>query len=172
MNFEVKTGDTVLVIAGKDKGKTGKITASNREKGRVVVEGVNIVHKHRKPRSQKDRGGIKKEEASIDVSNVQIICPTCGKATRIAQAFDDKGNKHRVCKKCGAKLDSDKKVKAAKKEAKAEKVEKEEKPATKTAKTTKVEKEAKAPAKKETESKAKTTTKSTAKKSPAKTADK
>lgn len=172
MNFEVKTGDTVLVIAGKDKGKTGKITASDREKGRVVVEGVNIVHKHRKPRSQKDRGGIKKEEASIDVSNVQIICPTCGKATRIAQAFDEKGNKHRVCKKCGAKLDSDKKAKAVKKEANAESVEKAEKPATKKT-TTKVEKEAKAPTeKKETESKAKTATKTTARKSPAKAADK
>lgn len=170
MNFEVKTGDTVLVIAGKDKGKTGKITASNREKGRVVVEGVNIVHKHRKPRSQKDRGGIKKEEASIDVSNVQIICPICGKATRIAHVFDENGKKHRVCKKCGAKLDAEKKVKTAKKETKTEKA---EKPAAKTAKTTKVEKEAKAPsAKKETEPKAKTATKSTAKKSPAKTADK
>ena len=170
MNFEVKTGDTVVVIAGKDKGKTGKITASNREKGRVVVEGVNIVHKHRKPRSQKDRGGIKKEEASIDVSNVQVICPVCNKATRIAQAFDEKGNKHRICKKCGARLDAEKKAKAVKKESKVEKA---EKPATKATKTTKVEKEAKAPAaKKETESKAKATTKSTAKKSPAKTADK
>ena len=111
MNTELKKGDTVLVLAGKDKGKTGKITACNRHKGRVTVANVNIVSKHRKPRSQNDKGGIKKEEAPIDISNVQIVCPNCGKSTRIAQKFDEKGIKHRACKKCGAFMDGEKRAK-------------------------------------------------------------
>ena len=95
----------------------------------VVVEGVNIVHKHSKPRSQKDKGGIKKVEAAIDVSNVMIICPACGKPTRIAHKFDEKGNKHRACKKCGAFMDGvvvARAKKEAKKESSAKKVEKAE----------------------------------------------
>lgn len=121
MNSNLIKGDKVLVIAGKDKGKTGVITASNSKTRRVTVEGVNIVTKHRKPRSQKDRGGIKREEAGIDVSNVQIVCPACNKATRIAHTFDEQGKKHRVCKKCGALIDAKrvKVAKADKKEAKA-----------------------------------------------------
>ncbi len=119
MNSNLITGDNVVVIAGKDKGKTGKITARDSKNGRVTVEGVNIVAKHRKPRSQKDRGGIKREEASIDVSNVQLICPSCNKATRVAHTFDQQGNKHRVCKKCGAVIDA-KRVKVQKAETKKE----------------------------------------------------
>ena len=119
MNSNLRTGDTVLVIAGKDKGKQGKILSSDAEKCRVVVEGVNIVSKHRKPRSQTDKGGIKKEEAPINVSNVQIICPNCGKATRIAHSFDEKGKKHRMCKKCNKTMDGEIKAKATK-SAKAE----------------------------------------------------
>ena len=136
MNSNLRTGDTVVVIAGKDKGKIGKITASNSEDNRVVVEGVNIVHKHRNPRSQTEKGGITKVESGIDVSNVQIICPTCHKATRIAHIVDEKGKKHRMCKKCSAILDTNKKVKTVKKETKAVKAEDTE---------TKVEKEAKKP---------------------------
>ena len=117
MNSNLIKGDKVLVIAGKDKGKTGIITASDSKSRRVTVEGVNIVTKHRKPRSQKDRGGIKREEAGIDVSNVQIVCPSCNKATRIAHTFDEQGRKHRVCKKCGALIDA-KRVKVAKAEKK------------------------------------------------------
>ena len=137
MNSNLRTGDNVVVIAGKDKGKTGKILSSDGEKGRVVVEGVNIIHKHSKPRSQKDKGGIKTREASIDVSNVMIICPACGKATRIGHAFDDKGTKHRACKKCGAFMDGEKKARAKKEvkktEPAAKKVEKAEEKATKAA---------------------------------------
>ncbi len=134
MNSNLVKGDTVVVIAGKDKGQTGKITASDSKKRRVTVEGVNIVAKHRKPRSQKDKGGIKREEAGIDVSNVQLICPSCNKATRIAHTFDEQGKKHRVCKKCGALIDAKrvKVAKADKKEAKAASAD--------TEKTTKVEK--------------------------------
>lgn len=120
MNSNLRTGDNVKILAGKDKGKTGVIIASDATRGRVTVEGVNIVTKHTKPRSQKDRGGIKKESASIDVSNVQIVCPTCGKTTRIAHKVDENGTKHRLCKKCGAFMDGEKKSRV-KKEAKAEK---------------------------------------------------
>jgi len=114
MNSNLKTGDTVVVITGKDKGKKGKIVASDAQKSRVVVANVNIVSKHRKPRSQTDKGGIKKVEAPIDVSNVQIICPVCGKATRIGHMIDEKGNKHRMCKKCKALMDGEKRIKVAK----------------------------------------------------------
>ncbi|MBQ9785931.1 MAG: 50S ribosomal protein L24 [Clostridia bacterium] len=134
-NSNIRTGDTVLIIAGKEKGKTGKVIASDTEKARVTVENINIVHKHRKPRSQKDQGGIKKVEAPISVSNVQIVCPACKKATRIAHGFDEQGTKHRVCKKCGAYMDAERKTKTAKAtKAKAEKTEVKE---AKEAKTTK-----------------------------------
>lgn len=131
MNSNLRTGDTVKVICGADKGKTGVIIASDAERGRVIIEGVNIVSKHRKPRSQKDKGGIKKEAAAINVSNVLIVCPECGKATRIAHKLDDKGEKHRACKKCGAFMDGAKKTRAKKdaksvKETKSAKVEKAE----------------------------------------------
>lgn len=116
MKMTVKTGDNVVVIAGKDKGKTGKVTAVNAEQGRVVVENVNIVSKHQKPRTQQDKGGIFKRPAPVDASNVQVICPVCGKATRVAHAEVD-GKKVRVCKKCNASLDKEF-VKQTKKEAK------------------------------------------------------
>ncbi len=140
MNSNLRTGDTVKVIAGADKGKTGVIIASDAQRGRVTIEGVNIVSKHRKPRSQKDRGGIKKEAAAINASNVLIVCPACGKTTRIAHKLDEKGEKHRACKHCGAILDGAKKA-HAKKDAKATKVAKEskvEKAVEKEEKTSKV----------------------------------
>ena len=86
MKMTIKTGDTVLVIAGKEKGKTGKVTAVYAGEGRVLVDGINMVSKHQKPRSQQDKGGIIKKNAPIDVSNVQVVCPVCNKATRVAHA--------------------------------------------------------------------------------------
>ena len=144
MNSNLRTGDTVMVMAGADKGKTGVIIASDAKRGRVTIEGVNVVTKHTKPRSQKDRGGIKKEPASIDVSNVLIVCPSCGKTTRIGHTIDDKGDKHRTCKKCGAFMDGTKKARVKKdttkatkatkeKDSKVEKAETKEKAATKKA---------------------------------------
>ena len=112
----IKTGDNVLVIAGKDKGKTGKVTAVNSAANKVLVENVNVVTKHQKPRSQQDKGGIVKKSAPIEASNVQVICPVCGKATRIAHS-EIEGKKVRTCKKCNASLDKEF-VKASKKEAK------------------------------------------------------
>lgn len=116
MKMTIKTGDNVLVIAGKDKGKTGKVSAVNADSNKVLVENVNIVTKHQKPRSQQDKGGIFKRPAPIEASNVQVVCPTCGKATRVAHN-EVEGKKVRICKKCNASLDKEY-VKATKKEAK------------------------------------------------------
>lgn len=104
MALNVKKGDTVLVIAGKDKGKTGKVLVAMPADNSVVVAGVNIIAKHKKPRSAQDKGGIIKRENKIDASNVQIVCPSCSKATRVAHNDKD-GKKERICKKCGASLD-------------------------------------------------------------------
>ncbi len=112
MSLNVKKGDTVLVLAGKDKGKSGKVLVAQPADNSVVVAGVNIIAKHKKPRSAQDKGGIIKKEGKIDASNVQVICPTCGKATRINNVMVD-GKKIRQCKKCSANIDE-----AAKKETK------------------------------------------------------
>ena len=114
MKLSVKKGDNVLVIAGKDAGKTGEILEVNREAGRVVVAGVNIQAHHKKPRSKDDKGGIIKTEGAIDVSNVQVVCPVCKKAVRVAHKEED-GKMVRFCKKCGATLDMKKAVKNSKK---------------------------------------------------------
>lgn len=130
----VKKGDQAVVISGKEKGKKGKVAQVIPSTGKVVIENVNVVSRHKKPRSAQDKGGIMKKAAPIDASNVMVVCPACGKATRVAHKIID-GEKARVCKKCGASLDKDMK-KQVKKDAKAE---------TKAAKaeTTKAEKSAK-----------------------------
>ena len=122
-NMNVKTGDTVVVITGKDAGKIGKVLKVSPKTNRVVVEGVNIVTKAHKARSAQDKSEFKKVEAAIDVSNVMPVCPKCGKATRVKHAEVD-GKKVRICK-CGANLDEKVKVekKAASKKAAAAKVE-------------------------------------------------
>ncbi len=116
MKMTIKTGDNVLVIAGKDKGKTGKVTAVYADKSKVLVEGINIVSKHQKARSQQEKSTIIKKSAPIDASNVQVICPVCGKATRVAHS-EVAGKKVRSCKKCNGSLDKEF-VKQTKKEAK------------------------------------------------------
>lgn len=119
--MEIKKGDNVVVIAGKEKGKRGKVLETSPKTQRVVVEGVNVVSKHKKPRSAQDKGGIIKQTNPIDSSNVMVVCPTCDKATRISHKLVD-GKKARVCKKCGASLDREH-VKAVKKDSKAVKAE-------------------------------------------------
>lgn len=104
MSFRVKKDDNVVVIAGKEKGKTGKVMHVDPEKGFVKVENTNMVSRHRKPRSAQDAGGIAKMEGNIHISNVQIICPSCNKATRIGVKLEG-DKKLRVCKHCGAELD-------------------------------------------------------------------
>ena len=116
MKMTIKSGDSVVVIAGKDKGKTGKVTAVYADENKVLVDNVNIVSKHQKPKSQQDKGGIFKRPAPIEASNVLVVCPVCGKATRVGHKEVD-GKKFRTCKKCGASLDKEF-VKATKKEAK------------------------------------------------------
>ncbi len=116
--MNVKVNDTVLVITGKYKGKQGKVLATDPKAGKVRVEGVNMVHKHEKARRANETSKIVTEEGAIDVSNVEVVCDKCGKATRVAHAEVD-GKKVRVCKKCGAVLD---KAFVKKSKAKAEEV--------------------------------------------------
>ena len=106
----VKTGDTVKVITGEDKGATGKVQKVFPETGRVIVEKVNMVKKHQKPRGQGMPGGIIEKEASIDASNVMIVCPKCGKAAKMGHKINDgegkaSRRKVRVCKECGATIE-------------------------------------------------------------------
>ena len=101
MNF--KTGDKVVVIAGKDKGKEGKISHVLRAENRVVVEGVNVVKKHVKPRRQGETGGIVDAEGAIYASKVMPVCPKCGKATRVGHKIEG-DKKVRICKHCGAEI--------------------------------------------------------------------
>ena len=97
----VKTNDTVVVLSGKDKGKKGKVLQVSPKEGKVIVEGLNIVTKHVKPRRQGEAGGIVKAEGAMYASKVQAVCPKCGKATRIGHKILDDGTKVRVCKNEG-----------------------------------------------------------------------
>ena len=102
--MNLKVGDKVVVIAGKDKGKEGKIIKTLRNDNKVVVEGVNMITKHDKPNAQNENGGIIKMEAPIHVSNVMIIDPKTKKRTRIAHEIDDKGKKQRISVKSKERL--------------------------------------------------------------------
>ena len=102
--MKVKVNDTVVVITGKYKGKQGKVLKTYPDHETVIVEGVNLVHKHEKARKANETSRIVNEEAPISVSNVEVVCDKCGKPTRVAHAEID-GKKVRVCKKCGASLD-------------------------------------------------------------------
>ena len=111
--MHVKSKDTVIVISGKDKGKKGKITVAFPKLNRVTVEGVNMVTKHQKARNQMQPGGIIHKEMPVDASNVMLVCPKCGKATRVSHKVTREQNDNgkmqrkmiRVCKKCGAEID-------------------------------------------------------------------
>lgn len=100
----VKTGDTVLVISGKDKGKKGTVLAVSPKEGKIIVEKVNMVSKHVKPRRMGEQGGIIKAEGAMYASKVQIVCPRCKKQTRVAHKVYDNGTKERICAKCGEAL--------------------------------------------------------------------
>ena len=107
----VKKGDTVIVINGKDESKKGKVLSVNPDNSTVLVEGVNIVKKHKKPRSQFQQGGIVPQESPIHSSKVMLVCNKCGKPTRIAKKVHENGDKDRACKKCGEVIDNIKSVK-------------------------------------------------------------
>jgi large subunit ribosomal protein L24 len=101
--LKLKKEDTVKIIAGKDKGKTGKVIRVNHTTGKVIVQDINIIKKAVRPKRQNEKGGIIKLEAPIDASKVMIVCKKCGKPTRIGYKFDG-NDKVRFCKKCGELL--------------------------------------------------------------------
>lgn len=102
----VKTGDQVVVINGKDRGARGKVMAVSPAEGKVIVEKVNVVKKHVKPRKMGEQGGIIEAEAALYACKVQLVCPKCGRPTRVGHVVEN-GKKMRVCKKadCGAKFE-------------------------------------------------------------------
>ena len=102
--MHVKSGDTVKVIAGKDKGKEGKVVTAIPSKNKVIVEGVAVVKRHTKARMQGQESGIITREAAIDASNVMRVCLSCGKAARTGIKVYEDGSKARYCKKCNAEI--------------------------------------------------------------------
>ncbi len=103
--MHVKKGDTVRVIAGKDLGKRGKILEVIPDTRRVIVEGVNVVHRHTRPTRELPQGGIVENEAPVNASNVQLICPRCSKNSRVGRQVLDSGKKVRICRKCNEVID-------------------------------------------------------------------
>ena len=118
-SMNVRSGDTVEIIVGdvESRGKRGRVIVANPKTNRVVVEGLNLVTKHRKPRSAQEQGGKFEQPRMIDVSNVALVCPKCNQTTRVAHVLGDNGKYLRACKKCGAVIDA----KAEKKQARAAK---------------------------------------------------
>ncbi len=106
--LHIKKGDTVLVISGDDRGNKGKVLEVSPKEGKVIVEGLNMVKKHVKPRKMGENGGIVEAEGALYVSKVQVVCPSCKKATRVAhkKEADENGKNRsiRICKKCGEVL--------------------------------------------------------------------
>ena len=102
----IRKNDNVVVVAGKDRGKRGRVLQVVPDKNRVVVEGVNFIKKHTRPNPQANIiGGIVEREASLHASNVQIVCPECGAPTRIGRLLLGDGRKVRVCRKCDGAVD-------------------------------------------------------------------
>ena len=102
--LHVKKDDTVVILSGKDKGKKGKVLEVSPSERKVIVEGCNMVTKHVKPRRMGEPGGIIKAESAIYACKVQIVCPHCGKPTRIGHKVLQDGTKERTCRKCGESL--------------------------------------------------------------------
>ena len=101
--MSIKKDDTVIVLSGKDKGKKGKVLEVMPRDRKVIVEKINVVSRHTKPRREGEEGGIVRCEAALYASKVQVVCPKCGKGTRVAHKIAD-GKKSRVCKHCGAEI--------------------------------------------------------------------
>jgi large subunit ribosomal protein L24 len=110
VRIEIKRDDTVKVISGRDKGKTGRVLRVNRETGKLLIEHVMMIKRHTRPNpAQQIKGGIAERESPIPASNVLVVCPSCNKAVRIAHHVDHlaggKSRRTRVCRKCGQPLD-------------------------------------------------------------------
>lgn len=101
----VKKGDLVKVLTGKDQGKRGKVLEVDPEKGRVLVDGVNIIKRHTKATQKMPQGGIVERPGQLSASNVMLVCPACDEATRTKRERDEAGNVRRVCKNCGRPVD-------------------------------------------------------------------
>ena len=102
----IRRNDTVIVTAGKDRGKKGRVLKVVTEKNRLIVEGVNLIKRHTRPNPTKNvKGGIVSREASLHASNVQLVCPECGKMTRIGSRALNDGRKVRICRKCEGVVD-------------------------------------------------------------------
>ena len=112
--MKVKKNDTVLVLTGKDAGKTAKVLVALPKDNKVIVEGINVQKKHKKARSAQEVSSIQNQSGPVDASNVMVVCPICNKATRVAYKVEG-DKKVRICKKCGAILDASKEAKEVKK---------------------------------------------------------
>ena len=99
--MKIRRDDTVVVLAGRDKGKQGKVLVADPKSNTVIVEGVQVASRHQKARKQGEQSGIVKKETPIFASKVMLVCPKCGKPTRVGHTVVD-GKKFRACKKCGA----------------------------------------------------------------------
>jgi large subunit ribosomal protein L24 len=102
---EIRKNDSVMVIAGKERGKTGKVLRVLRDEGAVIIERINIVKRHTKPRGPQQPGGIVEKEASIDASNIMIMCDKCNAPVRIGRKILADGKKIRICRRCQEALD-------------------------------------------------------------------
>ena len=102
--MKLKKGDRVRVIAGKDIGKEGEVTRVLRERDRVIVDAINVAKKHQKATKATMQGGIIDKDMPMPVANVALVCPACGKPTRVGYKIDNDGTKARVCKKCGGEM--------------------------------------------------------------------
>ena len=103
--MKIRKNDTVQVMAGKDKGKRGKVRFAYPKKNRIIVEGINFIKKHSRARGQVRQAGIIDLEAQIDASNVMLLCGKCNRPTRVGFTFLDDGRKVRICRKCNEVID-------------------------------------------------------------------
>lgn len=110
-NVHVRKGDTVYVLSGKDKGKKGKVLAVIPDKMMVLVEGVNMSTKHKKPRGRYQQGGIIHQESPVASAKVMLVCDRCKAPTKVKKVVHEGGQKDRVCKKCGELIDIQKESK-------------------------------------------------------------
>jgi large subunit ribosomal protein L24 len=102
--LKIRKGDRVRVLTGKDRGKEGEVMFASPRNRTVIVDGVNVAKKHQAPTRSTQQGGIIDKDMPIPVANVALVCPSCGKPTRVGYKFDAAGEKARVCKKCGGEL--------------------------------------------------------------------
>jgi large subunit ribosomal protein L24 len=102
--LKIRKGDRVRVLSGKDRGKEGAVMRAIPASGKVIVDGVNVARKHQRPTRATQQGGIIDKDMPLPVSNVALVCPSCGKPTRVGYKIDRSGQKARVCKKCGGEI--------------------------------------------------------------------